>query len=70
MVDVAKECGKLRGELTDLEKRITGLEQRLANENFTKRAPANVVETERQRLTEWTARREQLSGKVKALCGD
>jgi len=70
MVDVEKECGKLRGELTDLEKRITGLEQRLANENFTKRAPANVVETERQRLTEWTARREQLSGKVKALCGD
>ncbi len=70
MVDVDKECGKLRDELVDLGKRIAGLEQRLANENFTMRAPANVVEGERQRLTEWTARREQLSGKVKALCGD
>ncbi|HUF27323.1 MAG TPA: valine--tRNA ligase [Gemmatimonadaceae bacterium] len=69
MVDVAKECGKLRGELQDLEQRIAGLAQRLGNEKFVARAPASVVEGERQRLREWSTRREQLSDKVRSLCG-
>ena len=33
------------------------------------RAKPEVVEAERRKYQEWSVRREQLEGKVKALCG-
>ncbi|HEU4642406.1 MAG TPA: valine--tRNA ligase [Gemmatimonadaceae bacterium] len=69
-VDVEKECARQRRELVELEKQLGGLEQRLANEKFVSRAKPEVVEGERRKLREWTARREQLRQKVRALCGD
>ena len=41
----------------------------LANEKFVAKAPADVVESERRKLGEWSARREQLRDKVQTLCG-
>jgi valyl-tRNA synthetase len=70
VVDVGKECGKLRGELEQLEMQLDTLSKRLRNEGFVSRAPANVVESERKKEEEWTKRRGQLAAKVKALCGD
>jgi len=70
LVDLDKECGRVKGELDQLEKQLSGLEQRLQNEKFMSRAPADVVEAERQKQREWSARREHLSRKVRALCGD
>ncbi|MEA2705878.1 MAG: valyl-tRNA synthetase, partial [Gemmatimonadaceae bacterium] len=69
VVDLSKECGKLRGELEQLEAQLETLSKRLLNEGFTSRAPAAVVESERKKEDEWTKRREQLAAKVKALCG-
>jgi valyl-tRNA synthetase len=69
VVDLAKECGKLRGELEQLETQLESLSKRLRNEGFTSRAPATVVESERKKEDEWTKRREQLAAKVTALCG-
>ena len=69
VVDLAKECGKLRSELEQLETQLESLSKRLRNEGFTSRAPAAVVESERKKEEEWTKRREQLAAKVKALCG-
>jgi valyl-tRNA synthetase len=69
-IDVAKECARLKQELEGLEKQLGGLRQRLANENFVSRAKPEIVEAERQKEREWSARREQLAGKVKTLCGD
>jgi valyl-tRNA synthetase len=69
VVDVAKECAKLRGELEQLEKQLASLSARLRNEGFISRAPAAVIESERKKEDEWTGRREQLAEKVKALCG-
>ncbi|HET7564901.1 MAG TPA: hypothetical protein VFJ96_07895, partial [Gemmatimonadaceae bacterium] len=68
-IDLEKECSRLSGELAQLEKQLAGLEQRLANPNFTTRAKPEVVEGERHKLREWSARREQLRNKVTALCG-
>ncbi|MGH7718896.1 MAG: hypothetical protein ACREON_08660, partial [Gemmatimonadaceae bacterium] len=68
-VDVSKECGRLQSELTQLDKQLASLRQRLANESFTTRAPANVVEGEREKEREWSARRARLGDKVKSLCG-
>ena len=69
IVDVGKECGKLRGELEQLEMQLDTLSKRLRNEGFISRAPATVVESERKKEEEWTKRRSQLAAKVKALCG-
>jgi len=69
-IDVAKECARLQQELAALEKQLTGLRQRLSNENFVSRAKPEIVEAERQKEREWSVRREQLAGKVKTLCGD
>ncbi len=69
LVDLAKECGKLRGELEQLEMQLKALSKRLQNEGFTSRAPASVVAAERRKEEEWIKRREQLAEKVKALCG-
>jgi valyl-tRNA synthetase len=69
LIDVEKECGKLKQELASLEQQLAGLERRLGNDQFTARAPAHVVQAERAKLDEWTARRRQLSEKVRALCG-
>jgi valyl-tRNA synthetase len=69
LVDVEKECSRLRGELTSLEKQFDALESRLANEKFVSKAPADVVAAERTKLGEWHARRQQLRDKVQTLCG-
>jgi valyl-tRNA synthetase len=69
LVDVEKECGKLRTELEQLTRQLEALSARLRNPGFTGRAPAAVVEAERKKEAEWTTRREQLEEKVKALCG-
>jgi hypothetical protein len=69
IIDVERECARLRGELEQLEKQLASLSQRLANQGFISRAPAHVVEAERRKEAEWTARRGQLADKVRALCG-
>ena len=69
LIDVGRECNRLRSELEQLEKQLAALTQRLANEGFIARAPASVVEGERRKHSEWTARRDQLTDKVRALCG-
>jgi valyl-tRNA synthetase len=69
VIDVDKECGRLRAELQQLEKQLGGLRQRLANENFLSRAKPEVVEAERQKEREWSARRDQLARRVQSLCG-
>ena len=69
LVDLARECSKLRTELQQLETQLASLSKRLENEGFLSRAPQNVVEAEKAKQLEWTKRRDQLSEKVKALCG-
>ena len=68
-IDVAKECTRLQQELAGLDKQLGALRQRLANESFISRAKPEVVEAERQKEREWSARHEQLAAKVKTLCG-
>jgi valyl-tRNA synthetase len=69
IVDVAKERGKLESELAQLDKQLTGLRGRLANPGFTAKAPAAVVDAERAKEAEWTARTELLRAKIRAMGG-
>ena len=69
VIDIDKECRKARAELEKLTGQLHALEGRLGNPGFTDRAPATVVEAERQKQRDWTARKAQLTEKVASLCG-
>ncbi|HEU4722249.1 MAG TPA: valine--tRNA ligase [Gemmatimonadaceae bacterium] len=69
LVDVQKECARLRSELAALEKQLTALEGRLSNAGFVERAPAHVVESERAKAGEWRARRDLMRARIEGLCG-
>jgi len=69
VIDVAKECRKAKTELEKLDAQLEALIKRLANPGFTERAPAHVVDAERQKQNEWTSRRGHLKERVSSLCG-
>jgi valyl-tRNA synthetase len=69
MVDLAKERARIGAELDGLTKQLDALRGRLANEKFTAKAPAAVVDAERAKARDWAARAAQLSAKVKELGG-
>ncbi len=67
IVDLEKESAKLKNEAAGLEKQLIALRGRLSNEKFTSKAPPELVDAERAKEREWTARAEQLHAKVKEL---
>ena len=69
IVDLAKEREKLSKELTELEKQLGALRGRLSNEGFVSRAPAHVVDAERQKEAEWGRRRDQLATTLAQMGG-
>jgi valyl-tRNA synthetase len=69
LIDVDKECARLRGEVTELEKQIVAREGRLNNAKYIERAPEQVVANDRAILSEMKAKREQIVSKVRSLCG-
>jgi valyl-tRNA synthetase len=69
LVDVQKECAKLRTELAGLEKQLVALEGRLSNPGFVGRAPQHVVESERAKAEEWRSRRDLMRTRIEGLCG-
>lgn len=59
MVDAEEERARLHKELSDAEAQIARLEKLLASD-FAVKAPATVVQKERDKLTEWQAAAEKL----------
>jgi valyl-tRNA synthetase len=70
LIDVDKECARLRTEVAELAKQIGAREGRLNNAKYIERAPADVVANDRGILEEMKSKREQLVHKVRSLCGD
>jgi valyl-tRNA synthetase len=60
LIDIGAEISRLEKELGKLQDMIQAKEKKLANENFTSRAPADVVDKERAGLGELQARMESL----------
>ena len=66
-IDVAAEKERLKKEIDKLEKQIAIAQSKLANEGFVARAPAAVVEQEKQRVADFTATLEKLKPQLAKL---
>ncbi|PVY69587.1 valyl-tRNA synthetase [Tamilnaduibacter salinus] len=60
LIDKEAELGRLDKELERIGKEISRLEAKLGNENFTAKAPAEVVDKERSKLTDAESTRQRL----------
>jgi valyl-tRNA synthetase len=69
LIDVEKECTRLRGEVSELAKQITSREGRLNNAKYVEKAPPQVVANDRAILDEMKSKHGQLVDKVRSLCG-
>ncbi|WP_374276851.1 valine--tRNA ligase [Azonexus sp.] len=66
-IDVAAERERLKKEIEKLEKQIAIAQGKLSNEGFVARAPAAVVDQEKQRVADFTATLEQLKPQLAKL---
>jgi valyl-tRNA synthetase len=67
VIDVEAERARLDKEIARLEGEITRFDRKLANEKFIAKAPAEVVETERERRAEAMSAREKLDEAARRL---
>ena len=69
-IDVARECQRLSGEMQRLTQLVESQDRKLGNQQFVSRAPADVVQREREKAATWREQREVLSRKLELLgCG-
>jgi valyl-tRNA synthetase len=69
-IDVGRECSRLGSEVERLIRLVESQERKLGNEQFVSRAPSEVVERERQKLTTWREQYDVLVRKRELLgCG-
>jgi valyl-tRNA synthetase len=66
-IDVGRECGRLSSEVDRLSRLVESQEKKLGNEQFVSRAPSDVVERERQKLTAWREQSDVLVKKRELL---
>jgi valyl-tRNA synthetase len=69
VIDLDKERARLRAEATRLDGLASGTEKKLENESFVSRAPAEVVEKEREKLAGYRDQLDKLRVKLAALEG-
>jgi valyl-tRNA synthetase len=67
LIDKDAELKRLDKELERLQKEVARLEGKLGNEKFTAKAPADVVEKEKQKLSEATGNVERLTEQRSAI---
>jgi valyl-tRNA synthetase len=66
-IDVAEERARLNKEIVRCDGEAAKAKLRLANPNFVNRAPATVVELERQRLAQFQATLDKLHAQLANL---
>ena len=67
VLDVPKEIARLQGEIAGIEKAVASSQARLGKADFVARAPAEVVEKERTKVSEGQAQIERLRANLESL---
>ena len=60
LIDLERECARLGAELDRLQQQVRAQHGKLANQQFVSRAPAAVVDREREKLVSWQGQVETL----------
>jgi valyl-tRNA synthetase len=68
MLDIGKECERLRKELGTIGEAAAKLEAKLSNESFVAKAPEAVVQRERDRLAELNTEAAKIQELLSSLC--
>jgi valyl-tRNA synthetase len=69
LIDIDSEKAKLQADLAQAGKDLAQVEAKLANEQFLKRAPADVVAKEQRKRDEFTQKKERLEANLASLGG-
>ena len=67
LVDIAVEIERLEKELKTVNSEIKRAERMLANEGFVAKAPAKLIENEKEKLTNYTEKAEKIKEQIKDL---
>lgn len=67
MIDFEKERARLEADLAKVEADIARTEGKLKNESFVAKAPAAVVDAERQKIAKFQAAKEALVAELAKL---
>jgi valyl-tRNA synthetase len=67
IIDLDRERARLRAEIDRLDAQLRGTEAKLAKDDFVRRAPAEVVQRERDKVSSFRTQRERLSSKLADL---
>ncbi|HWV98873.1 MAG TPA: valine--tRNA ligase [Candidatus Acidoferrum sp.] len=67
--DIEAEKARLQKELDKIDVEIAKVEQKLNNPNFTTKAPAQILQEQHQRLSEWQTKRGRVQASLDALKG-
>ena len=67
LVDVEAEKSRIAKELDKIAKEISRSEAKLGNASFVQRAPAEVVQQEQERLSDWKEKRQRLTAMLTSL---
>lgn len=67
LIDINQEITRLQAELETLNKEVLRCEKKLANPGFVNKAPAEIVEKERQKLADWQQKRQRVEARLQEL---
>lgn len=67
IIDIEAEKARLRKEIDKCDKEIDGIDKKMSNPNFVERAPAEIVEENRDRRFAFSERKEKLGAALKQI---
>jgi valyl-tRNA synthetase len=69
LIDVEQEKAKLENEITRLKELLVGIDRKLANEDFLKKAPPSIVQKEKTKKEDYQKLIERLEKNLEGLVG-
>jgi valyl-tRNA synthetase len=70
LIDVEKELARIASEMSSIDKELSRSEGKLANQNFTSKAPPEIIEKEKRIVAELAEKKERLEERKAALGGE
>ncbi|MBP5313134.1 MAG: valine--tRNA ligase [Clostridia bacterium] len=67
LIDIDKELERLTAELSKIESEIERVSGKLANENFVNKAPARLIDAEREKFAKFTALKEETLSQLERI---